>query len=343
MGHIIDTVATLTDHRDRNALVDTLLSVFHGLLGASRLTLWNIVDRKGSAWLRRRADFGSPRGEEIGVTGPKPGNMLIPLETRGALRDCFNSKEPSCGAAGPGGGVSYVFPVMDGPDVIDLLEVTRSSPLSHEQQRMVTGMLRIYRNHLGILDYGDCDELTGLRNRRTFHDSFARLGSCAGCQEKCGNTRTPCARYPYLAVVDIDHFKRVNDSFGHPFGDEVLVLFAGLLRECFSDHDRLFRFGGEEFLVILDHATMDEAFGALENFRSRIEAFRFPQVGPITASIGYTRVTGGDTGASAFGRADAALYVAKQSGRNQIRSHEMLVADGLIQGKIAVGQDVELF
>ena len=131
--------------------------------------------------------------------------------------------------------------------------------------------------------------------------------------------------------------------FGHPFGDEVLVLFAGVLRECFSDHDRLFRFGGEEFLVILDHATIDEAYHALESFRARVEAFRFPQVGPITASIGYTQAVAGDTGASAFGRADAALYIAKQSGRNQIRSHEMLVADGLIQGRIAVGQDVELF
>lgn len=342
MGHIIDTVANLTDHRDRNALVDTLLSVFHGLLGASRLTLWNIIDRQGSIWIRRRADFGSPRGDETQTPAPHPGNMLLPLETFGGLRDCFYSKEPLCRAAGPTGGVRYVFPVMDGQEVIDLLEVTRSSPLSHEQERMVTGMLRIYRNQLGILDYGDCDELTGLRNRRTFHDSFARL-NYSSCTEKCAELRACCGRCPYLAVVDIDHFKRVNDSFGHPFGDEVLVLFAGVLRECFSDHDRLFRFGGEEFLVILDHATMDEAFHALESFRARVETFRFPQVGPITASIGYTQAVAGDTGASAFGRADAALYVAKQSGRNQVRSHEMLVADGLIQGKIAVGQDVELF
>jgi diguanylate cyclase (GGDEF)-like protein len=340
MGHIIQTVADLTNHRDRNALVDTLLSVFHGLIGASRLTLWNVVRRDGGLSLRRRADFGSSGAPEADARGA---GSTVPLEARPDLSRCFHSREPVFRPADEAGGLSYVFPVMSGNEVVDLLEVAPSAPLSHEQMQMITGMLRIYRNHSGILDYGDCDELTGLRNRRTFNDSFAKLGNCAGCNDSCGERRTLCARYPYLAVIDIDHFKRINDLFGHPFGDEVLVLFAGLMRECFADLERLFRFGGEEFLVLLDGATMEEAFDSLDRFRIKIETFRFPQVGPVTASIGYTRVTAGDTGASAFGRADAALYVAKQSGRNQVRSHEMLVADGLIQGKIAVGQDVELF
>jgi diguanylate cyclase (GGDEF)-like protein len=330
MGHIIDTVANLTDHRDRNALIDTLLSVFQGLIGASRLTLWNIVSRNGALSVRRRAEVVSRDAADMEDDAPPVGSMFFPLEMSARLHDCFHSRKPLRRTAGAG--VCHVFPVTDGHDVIDLLEIVRSAALSPEQERMVTGMLRIYRNHLGILDYGDCDELTGLRNRRTFHDSFAELGAYADC-----------VRYPHLAVVDIDHFKRVNDNFGHPFGDEVLVLFAGLLRDCFSDHERLFRFGGEEFLVMLENATMQEAFEALDSFRKKVKAFSFPQVGPITASIGYTQVIAGDTGASAFGRADAALYVAKQSGRNQVRSHEMLVADGLIRGKIAVGQDVELF
>ncbi len=332
MGHIIDTVANLTDLRDRNALIDTLLSVFQGLIGASRLTLWSVVRHNGALLVRRRAEFVSLHTGGAEDDALPLGNRLFPLEMCAHLHDCFHSSEPLSRPTGAGGAICYVFPVTDGHEVIDLLEIVRSAALSPEQERMVTGMLRIYRNHLGILDYGDCDELTGLRNRRTFHDSFARLGSYGGS-----------ARYPCLAVVDIDHFKRVNDSFGHPFGDEVLVLFAGLLRESFTDHERLFRFGGEEFLIMLENVTVQEAFEALDSFREQVEAFPFPQVGPITASIGYTQVIPGDSGASAFGRADAALYVAKQSGRNQVRSHEILVADGLIQGKIAVGQDVELF
>ena len=147
----------------------------------------------------------------------------------------------------------------------------------------------------------------------------------------------------HLAVLDIDSFKRINDQFGHPYGDEVLVLLARLMGECFRDNDVTFRFGGEEFLVILPNTDLQDAEIVLERFRAKVEAFHFSQVGCVTVSIGFTKLLAGDSGPAAFGRADQALYVAKQSGRNQVQCYELLVAKGALASAVGHEQDVEMF
>ena len=92
-----------------------------------------------------------------------------------------------------------------------------------------------------------------------------------------------CIRDSYwLAVIDIDHFKRVNDLSGHLIGDEVLLLLARQMRVNFRFHDQLYRFGGEEFVVLMRCTNHADALAALERFRHQIEIHAFPQVGPIT-------------------------------------------------------------
>ena len=117
------------------------------------------------------------------------------------------------------------------------------------------GLLKIYRSHLGILENTDTDELTGLSNRRPFDEAFRRLANSPPPKSRAHTRRNGAPirrrRGAELAVVDIDFFKRINDSFGHPYGDEVLVLLARIMRNCFRDSDRMFRFGGEEFVIIL--------------------------------------------------------------------------------------------
>jgi diguanylate cyclase (GGDEF)-like protein len=144
-------------------------------------------------------------------------------------------------------------------------------------------------------------------------------------------------------VVDIDHFKRVNDTFGHVYGDEVLVLVAGILKRGFRDQDRVFRFGGEEFAVLLADVTPGQAERALERFRACVEEARFPQVGRVTVSIGVTTIVPDETGLEAFGRADEALYMAKNDGRNRLRRYETLIAQGRIFKKPKHVEKIELF
>ena len=196
-------------------------------------------------------------------------------------------------------------------------------------------MLRVYRNVQGLLDYSERDMLTGLLNRKTFDDTFykslrdqrGRPGACRGAP------RGACATCkPYLGVIDIDHFKLVNDRHGHLIGDEVLLLLSRLMRATFRFHDRLYRFGGEEFVVLLRCGSDAHATQAFERLRAATEAYPFPQVGRITVSIGFTAVRPDDNPSTAFERADKAVYWAKAHGRNQVAEHADLVARGELTG-----------
>ena len=144
-------------------------------------------------------------------------------------------------------------------------------------------------------------------------------------------------------MVDLDHFKRINDQFGHLYGDEVLLLLARIMRDSFRHQDKVFRFGGEEFVVVLKAVSEDEVRAALERFRVAVATYPFPQVGQVTASIGYTRIHADDTIPEIVGRADEALYVAKDNGRDQIAGYETLRAAGKIATREKPANDIELF
>jgi diguanylate cyclase (GGDEF)-like protein len=146
----------------------------------------------------------------------------------------------------------------------------------------------------------------------------------------------------WLGLIDIDHFKRVNDNHGHLLGDEALLLLSRLMRSSFRFHDHLYRFGGEEFVVLMRCDDAAAATIALQRLRSNVERYAFPQLGHLTVSIGFTQVLPSDSPASAFDRADKAVYYAKQHGRNQVQHHADLVAAGLLALE-SRSSDVELF
>ena len=146
-----------------------------------------------------------------------------------------------------------------------------------------------------------------------------------------------------LAVVDIDFFKRINDHFGHPYGDEVLVLLARIMRSSFRETDRVYRFGGEEFVVLMPNTDQERANVTLERFRRAVETFNFPQVGQVTVSIGVTSIRTSDTGSAAFGRADEALYVAKHDRRNKLCRFETLASENSCAPHGQAAQEIELF
>ncbi|MDD2700038.1 MAG: GGDEF domain-containing protein [Sideroxydans sp.] len=154
------------------------------------------------------------------------------------------------------------------------------------------------------------DPLTGTFNRRKFHDALDRAVSNATRHDH---------RFALL-MLDIDHFKYINDSYGHQVGDTVLRGFCGRIKGAVRSADQLFRVGGEEFCLLANVAG-DEDIGPLaEKLRKVVADQTFPVVGRITTSIGIANFREGDTQESIYTRADDAMYEAKRKGRNCIVS-----------------------
>ena len=120
-------------------------------------------------------------------------------------------------------------------------------------------------------------------------------------------------------MIDLDHFKQINDNYGHAVGDTTLKTFAGILRE-FAAENKLMagRWGGEEFVVVCRDRDGNAAYEMAEDFRKKVEEHRFPDILQITCSIGVTELAKNDTSEEAFTRVDKAMYESKQNGRNKV-------------------------
>lgn len=151
------------------------------------------------------------------------------------------------------------------------------------------------------------DELTKLWNRKMFKEIVAKE------TEYSRRYNTPLA----LILIDIDHFKKVNDSFGHDVGDQVLLSVAKIL-ECYCrTTDFVARWGGEEFVLILPNTSENESKEIAKKLIQEVENKEIDLVGSITISIGLTMFKNEDTDEELFKRADNALYHSKENGRNQ--------------------------
>jgi diguanylate cyclase (GGDEF)-like protein len=192
------------------------------------------------------------------------------------------------------------------------------------ETRVLRGVRRIstiFVHLLTLMDHFERDPLTDLLNRQSFDYRFEQLLE----RSRRNPHRVRVDSSPWLAVADIDHFKRINDTFGHLQGDEILLQFASLLRESFRTEDLLFRYGGEEFVIILNNTDSAGAAHALERFRARVAAHYFPEVEHVTVSLGWVGFRPQALTSQLIQRADRALYQAKSLGRNRIvRYHESL-------------------
>ena len=154
------------------------------------------------------------------------------------------------------------------------------------------------------------DPLTSLGNRLALDAALQRESSRALRNDSALS----------LLIIDIDHFKSINDCFGHSAGDAVIVAVANTLSETARQADNVFRYGGEEFIVLLDNTDRAGACIAAERFRERIAAIEASILGlnrPVTASIGHATLQSDESMDSLIERADAAMYDAKSAGRNR--------------------------
>jgi diguanylate cyclase (GGDEF)-like protein/PAS domain S-box-containing protein len=121
-----------------------------------------------------------------------------------------------------------------------------------------------------------------------------------------------------MIMFDIDHFKKINDTYGHSAGDYVLKTIADIVRETIRKIDYLIRWGGEEFVIISSETNLEKAYVLAERIRGITESYKFDTIGKVTASFGVTEFKEGDTKDSLIRRMDNAMYSAKKKGRNRV-------------------------
>ncbi|MGA7800627.1 MAG: GGDEF domain-containing protein [Gammaproteobacteria bacterium] len=157
------------------------------------------------------------------------------------------------------------------------------------------------------------DTLTNLHNRRALHESLnAMLARCQGGERTLS-----------VIMVDVDHFKHYNDRHGHLAGDHALIAVANTIRSHLRTGDDAARFGGEEFVVLLPDTPLDDALAIAERLRKAVSRKRIarsngPSLPPITVSVGVANCADADTAEGLLAAADAALYRAKNAGRNRV-------------------------
>ncbi len=209
-----------------------------------------------------------------------------------------------------------LFPIRLGRDFFAALI---SDGMYHPAgNKLFESLIDMYSNIYTLLYRLNHDPLTGLLNRESFSHAIEM-------EARAGN-----AMPAHLVIVDIDHFKQINDQHGHLVGDAALVELSGRMIESFRDVDYLFRFGGEEFVILLHDLSGHNAHAILDRFRESVAEQPFPEIGAVTVSIGYTRLNTALPQAQIISHADQALYYAKEHGRNQVCCYENLKSDGMV-------------
>jgi len=183
--------------------------------------------------------------------------------------------------------------------------------LSQEVERANQKIKDLSQQIKKLENSSNLDALTKIFNRRAL-DTFLK-SIC--------NKKPPLQHELYILLLDIDDFKQINDKYGHIAGDKVLILVANILKKTLRDGDKVFRYGGEEFLVVLNRINMTtckDIGNRILNLISSNQLFYKGNGLQVTVSIGATRFHQGDTSEVLIDRADKALYISKKNGKNQM-------------------------
>ena len=358
MPTLIDHLIALTDHRDRDHLELTLSKALIAMLPIDRVVLARVVSEDS---VRRWLDIASLDARGGGkIVDPLRVDFatLHPIEDNKDRLRCIQGRtEVEVAWAGENGPRITYLPLFNDARNSEegVVEVHSGTPLTPEQTQTIAAMLHVFRNMYNLLAYSDRDALTGLLNRKALDDTFysAVLEELeAGQDARSQALAAPVAagqerrhRVPpnyWLGTVSVDSFTALSDQYGHLIGEEVLLLVARILNNTFRTYDRIYRFGGDQFAVLMHCPDEALVLAAFERFRANMEKFNFPQVGRVTACAGFTRVGPDDSPSTALERAERAVDYAQRNGCNKVFSHGDLVRKGFVEAGAKTGA-VDLF
>jgi len=343
MGSLLDHLVEITGHRDHDLLDVSVMTALLNMVGVKHARVLELFQSRGDLLIRPRIWISDGKVQTVDEENEHAGEPIVMFP---GLVNCIAQRKNRMEEARDDGQHALWIPIWQNDKVSTCLEIVNNTPFSTQMLQVMEGILSVYRNYQSLLDYSERDSLTGLLNRKTFDEKFARMIHARSSDQPStlseGERRQQAdIKSQWLAVIDIDHFKRVNDVFGHLYGDEVLILVANVLRASFRSQDRVFRFGGEEFVVLLRSATLADAQMVFERFRENVAQYAFPQVGQVTVSVGFASISQ-ETPVVILGHADQALYYAKDHGRNQVCYYDALLDQGLLLADKKV-ESVEFF
>jgi len=341
--NILESLICLTEERDTRSLEKVLFDTLSGFISFDALILLRIPRYSDAKSLEMALSLPEKAYEEklelipheFGEPGVERDEGINQCIGSGAVVSIGSDKE------------RILFPLLVNDEVIGILNIY-GCPCNTHTIKLIQGFVQIYSNFLAVLSDSEHDTLTGVLNRKTFDAKLIDLYSIDAINDKAelsikkGRRRGKKVIHHQIGILDIDSFKRINDNFGHIYGDEVLLLFADMMRKIFRSSDYLFRFGGEEFVVVLLNVSGTQAFNIFERFRTELEKFKFPQVGKVTVSIGMANLDSQCHSTVLLERIDQALYYAKEHGRNQVCNYHKLVEKGHLY-EIEVESQIDLF
>lgn len=301
--------------RDENEAYGLLKRHLERTLEGSEVAVLNRNNSHDRLELRTEPSSGSPLVEVLKET--EPDSCLAIRLGKPHERNMDREALLGCAVCSVTGGMSTCVPSLVSGEVIGAVLVQHLSPLKDQDRRRVeesmaqaSPVLANLRNLALSESRALTDRLTGLPNRRSIDDTLRRMAAQAS------RTATPLA----AVLFDLDHFKQINDVFGHEKGDEVLAAVGSVIATTMRASDFAGRHGGEEFIILLPDTDRDGAATVAEKLRLSTAAIDVPGVSqPITASLGVAALPE-DAAEPTFllRAADRALYVAKTQGRNRI-------------------------
>jgi two-component system cell cycle response regulator len=343
---VIDSIMNLTSHTEKKGLEKSLLLAVNALIPTTNIRLFE-VKKTGEKHQISLLAFSANGVISSSDSGDSAHEVSDELTT--AFKSISQHHESELIANADDSGWQVIYPSFDAYNEIFLILVQSCQKSTIQERKIVHGIFKVYANHVALIDKIQRDKLTGLFNRETLDDEITKIlvkGSDDLFDVNTNDARRNSGKArSWLGVIDIDHFKAINDNYGHLYGDEVLILTSRLMTSgCMRDDDLVYRYGGEEFVVLLKATTEHDAMNAFERLRKIIAEHDFPQVGNLTISIGFVEITTQQTASDVIGQADDALYYAKNNGRNQTHSYHQLTKQGLVSVSEQVGtSDVELF
>lgn len=343
-NNLFESVIHITKERDTRSLGKNLLKTLADFISFDTLVLFHVPRNSSDEYMEVAECLPNNIFQDKQISASYDLCKLGIKQDNSVVR-CIKNAETVITTVN--GIQRILIPIIVNNNVTDILDI-HGHKLTSNTKNIIHGFISIFSNFLTVIDDNEHDTLTGLLNRKTFDLRLSELIAIADENNSIITNSEEERRtekdqtYHWAGILDIDYFKSINDKFGHVFGDEILLLFSNLMEKSFRSNDLLFRYGGEEFVVVLTPTTEASALKVYERFLKTLEEFDFPQVGRVTASIGMVKIADQEHATTVLEHADQALYYAKEHGRNQVCHYHSLIKNGDIK-ELHVESEIEFF